>query len=474
NVSQVCTGQYYIDDSAPVIEASPEAGNYQAGQSVTLIANDASPTMLYYTTDGTEPTTSSTRYQFTAPFGINYDTTLKVLAVDAAGNNTVKTIDYHIQLPVTVYDPQQGPSASARVAVMQYDQSAYAYVQVAAGVTDSDGIYYLPTSALNPGLSYLMVASSMSGSFLYYKQFNNSNITGITIDATNANKISVSSLIGESPLTGTLYASLYFYEGESETKTIAYSYPLTYMSNGQSEVWLDPGYYFFQVSSSDSAKYVRDRVSVYSDTTELQIQAQEMLPVTMAVYGNYTQSWLSPRNNETWATPNLPNTNNGLFYLSPGEYSLYSWLDNGKGLYVIGPYPKYLQTDGSLNWQVGGDLSGCLSFGNETSSIQGNKVLFRPGVSDAFGNEVTDILGSDLQRKDVTITIAIKDSGGDLKTILTDHGPWINFSELGQTLEWNIPQGLTSGDYTATVTVDAQTAGTFSGELTFYVGVLNT
>lgn len=81
------------DTTAPTTTAAPVAGTYTAAQNVTLTANE--PATIYYTTNGTTPTTSSTVYS--APINIATTTTLKYFAKDTAGNSeSVKTGVYTI------------------------------------------------------------------------------------------------------------------------------------------------------------------------------------------------------------------------------------------------------------------------------------------------------------------------------------------------------------------------------------------
>ena len=82
NASAVASSALKIDTVAPIVTASPAGGAYAAAQSVTLTANE--PASIFYTTDGTTPTTASTA--FTAPVSIASTTVLKYLATDAAGN----------------------------------------------------------------------------------------------------------------------------------------------------------------------------------------------------------------------------------------------------------------------------------------------------------------------------------------------------------------------------------------------------
>lgn len=69
--------------AAPTI--SPAGGEFVTSQTVTLSHADADA--IYYTTDGNDPTTSSTQY--TAPFTINETTTVKAIAVK---NNTPSSV----------------------------------------------------------------------------------------------------------------------------------------------------------------------------------------------------------------------------------------------------------------------------------------------------------------------------------------------------------------------------------------------
>jgi len=85
---------YTINDvTAPTTTASPLGGTYTSAQSVTLTANE--PATIYYTTNNSTPTTSSTVYS--SPIPISATTTLKFFAKDTAGNpETVQTLVYTI------------------------------------------------------------------------------------------------------------------------------------------------------------------------------------------------------------------------------------------------------------------------------------------------------------------------------------------------------------------------------------------
>src|SRR5262249_56182399 len=84
NNSSVATATYTIQQTAATPTFSPAAGTYPAAQSVT-ISDSTSGATIYYTIDGSTPTTSSTRY--TAPVSISSTTTLKAIAT-ATGFST--------------------------------------------------------------------------------------------------------------------------------------------------------------------------------------------------------------------------------------------------------------------------------------------------------------------------------------------------------------------------------------------------
>lgn len=86
-----------VDVAEPTF--SPEAGGYNNSIEVSLSA--AEGLTVYYTTDGTEPTTASTLYE--APFTLTETTTVKAIAVDAEGNvSDVVSATYTVRQPLDV------------------------------------------------------------------------------------------------------------------------------------------------------------------------------------------------------------------------------------------------------------------------------------------------------------------------------------------------------------------------------------
>ncbi|MGC2637390.1 MAG: chitobiase/beta-hexosaminidase C-terminal domain-containing protein [Acidobacteriaceae bacterium] len=94
--SSVATGTYAITLPAATPTFSPAAGTYNTAQSVT-ISDTTAGASIYYTTDGSTPTTSSPLFSSSAPIAVAATTTISAIAV-ASGTTTsaVATATYSI------------------------------------------------------------------------------------------------------------------------------------------------------------------------------------------------------------------------------------------------------------------------------------------------------------------------------------------------------------------------------------------
>jgi glucose/arabinose dehydrogenase len=86
------------DNIPPIITASPTGGTYSATQLVTLVSNEAG-TVIYYTVDGSDPTSSGTRVQYNGtPVSISSTLMLRYYGLDAASNpSSPQSANYVIQ-----------------------------------------------------------------------------------------------------------------------------------------------------------------------------------------------------------------------------------------------------------------------------------------------------------------------------------------------------------------------------------------
>jgi len=103
--SPVVKEEYVVDPWAPeAIADDPVPGYYHVTQQIKFRANEAAS--IYYTTDGSTPTTSSQKFTESPRIFIDHDVTFKVLAVDLAGNaSDVLTAEYHVNVGQTAVGP---------------------------------------------------------------------------------------------------------------------------------------------------------------------------------------------------------------------------------------------------------------------------------------------------------------------------------------------------------------------------------
>jgi photosystem II stability/assembly factor-like uncharacterized protein len=104
NWSDPYSDSIILDTTAPSTNASPGGGMYYSSQSVTLTCSDGSGSGcqgIYYTTDGSTPTTSSTVYS--SPISIASNETLKFFARDNVGNtSSVSAETYLFASPLAI------------------------------------------------------------------------------------------------------------------------------------------------------------------------------------------------------------------------------------------------------------------------------------------------------------------------------------------------------------------------------------
>ncbi|MBU8896531.1 chitobiase/beta-hexosaminidase C-terminal domain-containing protein [Corallococcus sp. M34] len=112
NVEQVKTEAYVIDTQAPSVSAARPGGKFQGTLSLALSCDDGQGSGckdLYFTRDGSTPTTSSERY--TAPLSLSATTTVRFFAVDLAGNASAPVTEVYVwepPLPEAAASPRGG------------------------------------------------------------------------------------------------------------------------------------------------------------------------------------------------------------------------------------------------------------------------------------------------------------------------------------------------------------------------------
>ncbi|HYF66975.1 MAG TPA: chitobiase/beta-hexosaminidase C-terminal domain-containing protein [Ohtaekwangia sp.] len=214
-------------DSAPVPTVStpqftPAPGTYTSSQLVT-ITTATSGASVYYTLDGTTPTTSSTLYS--EPLTISATTTLKALAVKSGmDNSVVQTGLYTINSVSTVNTPQFTPPAgtytdSQLVSISTTTTGATIHYTLNGTIpTVSSAVYTTPlTISSTTTLKAIAVKAGMTNSgvqtAVYTISDDNQPFT-TTLEAENATLSGVSVKASGTGFTGTGFAD---YDGNSGT-----------------------------------------------------------------------------------------------------------------------------------------------------------------------------------------------------------------------------------------------------------------
>ena len=179
--SAVVSASYYLTLVAPPPTISPAAGIYGTPQTVS-ITDTLAGAVIYYTTDGTTPTTSSLKY--TAPFTVSSTETVQAIAT------------------ATYYQPSTVVSAK------------YTFETIAATPTFS-----LPAGTYNT-TQYVNITSTTPGAVIYYT-------TDGTTPVAGGNKYTSAIIITTSPVTIKALAVATGYLNSAVASAMYYLAPVT-------------------------------------------------------------------------------------------------------------------------------------------------------------------------------------------------------------------------------------------------------
>ena len=112
--SSVATATYTIAPAAATPTFSPAAGTYTSAQTVT-ISDGTTGATIYYTTNGTTPTTASTVYS--GPISVGSTETIEAIATATGfSNSSVATATYTINLPTPDFQVSVNPTSLTIIA----------------------------------------------------------------------------------------------------------------------------------------------------------------------------------------------------------------------------------------------------------------------------------------------------------------------------------------------------------------------
>jgi len=264
NWSTVYSDMILLDATAPATTASPPGGTYSTAQSVTLTCNDGAGSgcnKIYYTTDGSNPTTSSPIYS--SPINISATTTVKFFAKDLAGNSeSVKTETYTILTNMVTVELRDSTGNPLSGGVVQYYSGGWQ----AFGTTDASGRV---SRELQPG------TYTFSMNYAYARQEKSQNV------ATNPTVVfqTINATVQLKDSTGTLMdtGTVQYYSGGWRD--------IGSTSGGQVAKELLPGSYTFSMNYAfarqEKAQNVATNSTVVFQTTKVMVQLKDSIGLLM-------------------------------------------------------------------------------------------------------------------------------------------------------------------------------------------------
>jgi hypothetical protein len=191
--SAVGSAAYTIGAQAATPTFSPAGGNYSSAQSVT-ISDSTSGATIYYTTNGTTPTTSSAVYS--SPINVSSSETLEAIAtasgyLQSAVGSAVYTISSS-STPILTVQHNSGDNPTATSLAVPFNSNVTAGNVLLVAVSTYDGVSLdTPTDSLSNSYTQLVTlgTSGASVAAIYAATSNSSGADTVTCNISSSNNI---------------------------------------------------------------------------------------------------------------------------------------------------------------------------------------------------------------------------------------------------------------------------------------------
>lgn len=417
NVYAPVTAQITLDTTPPVVSATPGTGVYAGAVSVELAATE--PATIYYTTNGSAPTTASSVYA--APIQLGSPATavlsLAFMAVDQAGNaSAVQTVNYTIHQPdlsaaMTINGGASlTTSPSVTLSLTATDPTGVTEMQVACdGTNYAAAEPYAVTRACaltsGDGLKTIL-AKFRDGLGNWYPSIN----AQITLDTT-------APVTSVSPAAGTYSNSVSVALNASEASTIyyttdgtdpvvgatpgpaVYTGPLTFSPNATTDftvkyLAVDRAGNAEAVRSTTYTVHVNDLVGSILINGGAPYTAVAGTTLTLAATDPATVTEMQFSNDGVSYTPFEPYATTRGWALNGGDgvKTVYVQFKDGTGT-VYPPYSAEITLSASAATTPIGDLNGdaAVSLADALRALQISVGLFQPTVNERVRGDVAPL-----------------------------------------------------------------------------------
>lgn len=276
-----------IDTTPPIVTITPD-GLFTGTKTVTISTNESAT--VYYTLDGTTPTTSSTVY--TTPLSISSTTTLKAIARDTAGNQSqVSTMVYTLDTAPTDTTPPNNVTNLTSSNLTQTSVSLSWTPSSSSDVVSYDifrGVTLIGNVTGNTFNVTGLVASTQYTFYVKAKDGSNNIASGTSVTiTTSAPTDTTAPTVTANPVGGTFTSTQSVTLSANETATIYYttdgSTPTT-----ASSVYSSP----ISVNATTTLKYFGRDTAGNSSTVQTQTYTINIVPESPHLYFNGTSNYL--------------------------------------------------------------------------------------------------------------------------------------------------------------------------------------
>ncbi|WP_048186455.1 chitobiase/beta-hexosaminidase C-terminal domain-containing protein [Methanobacterium lacus] len=170
NNSPIYTDIYKFDFISPTASANSTGGLYNSSKTVNLKMNE--PGKIYYTLDGTTPTTLSMIYSF--PINILTKTTVKFFAVDLADNKSPIYVENYVIIPTCINNLKSGEYNTTKSVTLLMSEPGIIYYTTNGTTPSSSSLEYISPIIITSKTTLKYIAIDLAGnqSPIYAENYN--------------------------------------------------------------------------------------------------------------------------------------------------------------------------------------------------------------------------------------------------------------------------------------------------------------